>query len=84
MKKATENIASIFWSTITVLFVLLVHNGREPLYLIALTGIPILKKSNMRRIIKSRPLPKPGCRFKMNPPDLPAGKIRGFREAPVP
>lgn len=42
MKKIKENLASIFWSTITVVFVLLVHNGREPLYLIALTGIPIL------------------------------------------
>lgn len=42
MKKTKENLASIFWSTITVVFVLLVHNGREPLYLIALTGIPIL------------------------------------------
>lgn len=42
MKQAKENLASIFWSTITVAFVLLVHNGREPLYLIALTGIPIL------------------------------------------
>lgn len=40
MKK--EHLASIFWATIAVVFVQLVHNGREPLYLIALTAIPIL------------------------------------------
>lgn len=42
MKKAKENLASIFWATIAVVFVQLVHNGREPLYLIALTAIPLL------------------------------------------
>lgn len=40
MKK--ENLASIFWATIAIAFVQLVHNGREPLYLISLTAIPIL------------------------------------------
>ena len=42
MKKTKENLASIFWATIAVVFVQLVHNGREPLYLIALTAIPLL------------------------------------------
>lgn len=42
MKKTKENLASIFWATIAVVFVQLVHNGREPLYLIALTVIPLL------------------------------------------
>ncbi len=42
MKKTKENLASIFWSTIAVVFVQLVHNGREPLFLIALTVIPLL------------------------------------------
>lgn len=42
MKKAKENFASIFWATIAVVFVQLVHNGREPLYLIALSAIPLL------------------------------------------
>lgn len=40
MKK--ENLASIFWATIAVVFVQLVHNGREPLYLIAISSIPVL------------------------------------------
>lgn len=42
MKKVKDNLASIFWATIVVAFVQLVHNGREPLFLIAITTIPIL------------------------------------------
>ncbi len=42
MKNVKENLASIFWATIAVAFVQLVHNGREPLYLIALAAVPLL------------------------------------------
>lgn len=33
---------SIFWSTIAISFVLLVHNGLEPVYIFALAAIPLL------------------------------------------
>lgn len=37
-----ENTEWVFWTTITVTFALLVHNGTEPLFLIAYSLIPIL------------------------------------------
>ena len=42
MKKLQEDHGGIFWTTITISFVLLVHNGREPVFLIALAILPIL------------------------------------------
>ncbi|MEK7129809.1 MAG: hypothetical protein AAB803_02205, partial [Patescibacteria group bacterium] len=46
----------MFWTTVTVAFVLLVHNGREPIFLIALALLPILallflRKPNLLAIV---------------------------------
>jgi len=42
MEKVKENSEWIFWTTIAVSFVLLEHNGTEPLFLIAYALIPLL------------------------------------------
>ncbi|GEM_PF-2115663 len=42
MKGFKENTEWIFWTTITITFVLLEHNGTEPLFLIAYSLIPLL------------------------------------------
>lgn len=43
MKKTLpEESSGIFWTTVIIVFVLLVHNGTEPLFLVAMAFIPVL------------------------------------------
>lgn len=42
MEKVKANTEWIFWTTITISFVLIEHNGTEPLFLIAFTVMPFL------------------------------------------
>ncbi|QQG40360.1 MAG: hypothetical protein HYV37_02200 [Candidatus Levyibacteriota bacterium] len=42
MKKNKSDSEWIFWTTITISFVMLIHNGTEPLFLFAYASIPIL------------------------------------------
>ncbi len=42
MKQPLEDGNGIFWTTVTIAFVLLVHNGREPVFLVALALLAVL------------------------------------------
>lgn len=42
MKQLPEDRTTTFWTSVAIAFVLLVHNGREPVFLIALAILPIL------------------------------------------
>ncbi len=44
-----EDKTTVFWTTVTIAFVLLVHNGREPVFLIALALLPILMLLFLRK-----------------------------------
>lgn len=42
MKESPEDRTSTFWTAVAIAFVLLVHNGREPVFLIAMAVLPLI------------------------------------------